>query len=122
MENSGPYLGTACTLHRGIVFDEFFDRSTMGTVMNALGQKRRFLLLNMWGLSASQGFVQTIVSGQAAVRQGYVLGGDEGEHLVHFRDQGKIVIKAGSATDSGNLALAVCGKTRSEIGSQNIPK
>ena len=27
MESSGPYLGTACTLHRGIVFDEFFDRS-----------------------------------------------------------------------------------------------
>jgi hypothetical protein len=27
MESSGAYLGTACTLHRGIVFDEFFDRS-----------------------------------------------------------------------------------------------
>jgi len=30
MKSSGFYLGTACTLHRGIVFDEFFDRSLHG--------------------------------------------------------------------------------------------
>ena len=27
MKSSGLYLGTTSTLHRGIVFDEFFDRS-----------------------------------------------------------------------------------------------
>jgi quercetin dioxygenase-like cupin family protein len=41
----------------------------------------------------------------AAEPQGYVLGADEGEQLVHFRDQSKIMIKAGSATGSSNLAL-----------------
>jgi quercetin dioxygenase-like cupin family protein len=38
-------------------------------------------------------------------RSGYVLGTAEGEHLVHFRDGGKILIKVGSATGSDNLAL-----------------
>ena len=42
---------------------------------------------------------------QAPTSAGYVLGPDEGEHLVHFRNPGKIVIKAGSATGSENLAL-----------------
>jgi quercetin dioxygenase-like cupin family protein len=37
--------------------------------------------------------------------QGYVLGADEGEHLIHFRDHGQIFIKAGSATRFDNLAL-----------------
>ena len=37
--------------------------------------------------------------------QGYVLGAGEGEHLIHFRDHGQIVIKADSATGFDNLAL-----------------
>lgn len=37
--------------------------------------------------------------------RGYVLGAGEGEHLIHFRDHGQIVIKAGSATGFDNLAL-----------------
>jgi quercetin dioxygenase-like cupin family protein len=36
---------------------------------------------------------------------GSVVSSDEGEHLVHFRDHGNIVIKVGSATGSENLAL-----------------
>jgi quercetin dioxygenase-like cupin family protein len=34
-----------------------------------------------------------------------VLGPAEGENLIHFRDRGKISIKAGSATGSDKLAL-----------------
>lgn len=37
--------------------------------------------------------------------QGYVLSSSEGEHLIHFRDQGNVYIKLGSATGSENLAL-----------------
>jgi quercetin dioxygenase-like cupin family protein len=33
-----------------------------------------------------------------------VLGANEGEHLLHFRDQGNIFIKVGSATGSDNVA------------------
>ena len=48
---------------------------------------------------------------QATAPQGYVLGATEGEHLVHFRDSGKIFIKVGSAACSDNLAL----------GTQQVP-
>jgi mannose-6-phosphate isomerase-like protein (cupin superfamily) len=48
---------------------------------------------------------------QAATSQGYVLGPNEGEHLVHFRNAGKIFIKVGSDTRSDNLAL----------GTQQVP-
>ena len=48
---------------------------------------------------------------QAATLQGYVLGPDEGEHLVHWRDGGRIFIKIGSATRSDNLSL----------GTQQVP-
>ncbi len=73
--------------------------------MNVLGQKRRSFLLSAWGLGAGRILLPAVVSGQAAVGQGSVLGADEGEHLVHFRDGGKIVIKVGAATGSGGLAL-----------------
>jgi quercetin dioxygenase-like cupin family protein len=51
------------------------------------------------------------IEAQAAIPQGYVLGPNEGEHLVHWRDGGKIFIKVGSATRSDNLAL----------GTQQVP-
>jgi hypothetical protein len=43
--------------------------------------------------------------------QGYVFGATEGEHLIHFRDGGKICIKVGPAIGSDNLTL----------GSQQVP-
>jgi quercetin dioxygenase-like cupin family protein len=42
---------------------------------------------------------------------GYVLGAAEGEHLVHFRNSGNVLIKVGSAAGSDNLAL----------GTQQVP-
>lgn len=45
------------------------------------------------------------VPAQSTARQGFVLGGGEGEHLIHFRDGGHIFIKAGTATGSQNLAF-----------------
>ena len=42
---------------------------------------------------------------QTAASQGYVLGANEGEHLVHFRDVGNIFITVGPATGSDSLAL-----------------
>jgi quercetin dioxygenase-like cupin family protein len=48
---------------------------------------------------------------EAATSPGYVLGPNEGEHLVHYRNPGEIFIKAGSGTRSGNLAL----------GTQQVP-
>ena len=46
-----------------------------------------------------------------AAPQGYVFGATEGEHLLHFRDGGKICIKVGPAIGSDNLTL----------GSQQVP-
>ena len=46
------------------------------------------------------------------VPQGYVLGAEEGEHLIHFRDGGDIFIKVDPVTGSNNLGL----------GTQQLPK
>jgi quercetin dioxygenase-like cupin family protein len=42
---------------------------------------------------------------QPGTKRGSVLGPAEGEHLVHFRDQGRIFIKLGSANGSRDLAV-----------------
>ena len=73
--------------------------------MNALDQKRRSFLFSMGALGISQMLPQRVIGTETAARQGYVLGATEGEHLVHFRDHGKILIKVGSAKGSDNLAL-----------------
>lgn len=73
--------------------------------MNGIEPKRRSFLFSLAGLSISQVLTKGIIGAQTAAPRGYVLGASEGEHLVHFRDQGKILIKIGSATGSDNLAL-----------------
>jgi quercetin dioxygenase-like cupin family protein len=73
--------------------------------MNIFEQTRRSFLFSVGALGVSRILPQGIIEGQGATRQGYVLGATEGEHLLHFRDQGNIFIKLGSATGSENLAL-----------------
>jgi len=46
-----------------------------------------------------------IAAAETAARQGYVLGPNEGEHLIHFRDRGNIFIKASAANGSDNFAM-----------------
>jgi quercetin dioxygenase-like cupin family protein len=82
------------------------DRCTSAEiVMNALEAKRRSFLFGFWGLGISQVLPLGLTHAQAVASEGYVFGATEGEHLVHFRDHGKIFIKVGSATGSDNLAL-----------------
>jgi quercetin dioxygenase-like cupin family protein len=73
--------------------------------MGTFEQKRREFLVTVGGLGFSRVLLQGIVEGQAAVRSGSVLGGGDGEHLIHFRDHGNIFIKIGSATGSDNLGM-----------------
>ncbi|GEM_PF-4384917 len=73
--------------------------------MNRFGQKRRSFLFGMGVLSISQVLPHHIVAAQTVVRQGYVIGATESEHLLHFRDLGNIFIKVGAATSSDNLAM-----------------
>jgi len=73
--------------------------------MSAFEGRRRSLLLSMAALAMSRALPRSRSEAQAPGREGYVLGPSEGEHLVHFRDQGKILIKVSAATGSGNLAL-----------------
>jgi quercetin dioxygenase-like cupin family protein len=73
--------------------------------MNALDQKRRSLLLGVGILGIGRVLPQPLMGAEAAAGQGYVLGSTEGEHLIHFRDQGKILIKAGSAKGSDNVGM-----------------
>jgi hypothetical protein len=46
-----------------------------------------------------------LTQAHTAAPQGYVFGATEGEHLLHFRDGGKICIKVGPAIGSDNLTL-----------------
>ena len=46
-----------------------------------------------------------MIAGQGVSHEGSVLGPGEGEHLIHFRDHGHVVIKLGAATGSPNLAM-----------------
>ena len=73
--------------------------------MTTPDQERRSFLFTIGALGVSQMVPQSLIQGQAAPGQGYVLGPTEGEHLIHFRDHGNIFIKLGSATGSNGLAL-----------------
>ena len=63
-----------------------------------------------------QGLTDGQAVGQSA-QSGPVLGAAEGEHLIHFRDHGKVFIKIGSATGAGNLALG----TQQVMAGSGIP-
>lgn len=68
--------------------------------MRVKHSRRSFLqIASAAGVAAAVGQVGT------AAAKGYVLSATEGEHLVHFRDHGIIIIKVGSATGSDNLGL-----------------
>ena len=73
--------------------------------MNAFEQNRRSLLFSLGALGISPAVVRGFHGTQPTPPQGYVLGASEGEHLVHFRDQGNLFIKLGLATGSDNLAF-----------------
>jgi hypothetical protein len=61
--------------------------------MIELKQMRRSFLLGLAGLGISQTLPQGQTAARAAAPQGYVLGPDGGDHLVHFRNPGNIFIK-----------------------------
>jgi quercetin dioxygenase-like cupin family protein len=74
-------------------------------MLNLFQQDRRSFLLGLGAIGIGQVLAQRTIGAEDAARQGYVLDSNKGEHLVHFRDRGKILIKVGSATGSSNLAL-----------------
>ncbi len=78
--------------------------------MAQLNLERRSIVAGAATLGIGYLSLPTGVSAQAA-SQGFVLGADGGEHLVHFRNPGRIFIKAGAATGSPNLAF----------GTQQVP-
>lgn len=71
--------------------------------METFDQGRRSLLLSGGVLGMSHVLPESMM--EAIARQGYVLGADEGENLIHFRDHGRISIKASAATGSDKFAL-----------------
>ena len=73
--------------------------------MDAFEEKRRSFLFGLGGLGASRAFPQSLAGTGSAGREGYVLDPTAGEHLVHFRDRGNILIKVGAATGSDNVAI-----------------
>jgi len=58
-----------------------------------------------WGLGVSAAVPRSFDGVQPLQSKGYLLDSSEGEHFIHFRDQGNIFIKFGSATGSDNLAM-----------------
>jgi len=79
--------------------------------MIELKRIRRSFLLGLAGLGISQTLTQGRTAAQAAAPQGYVLGSDGGDHLIHFRNPGNIFIRVDPVKGSGNLAL----------GTQQVP-
>jgi hypothetical protein len=78
-----------------------FSLVASGGVMNVFDEPRRSFLMTLGALAVSgvlpDGAAEAL---EAPSSHGYVLGPSAGEQLVHFRDRGRIVIKAGSATGS----------------------
>lgn len=74
--------------------------------MNVFDEPRRSFLFTVGALAVGgllpDGAAEAF---QVPAPNGNVLGTSAGEQLVHFRDRGRIVIKAGSATGSDSLAL-----------------
>ena len=73
--------------------------------MKTFGQQRRSFFFAVGALGITGLLPQDIIEAQSTARQGYVLSGSEGEHLIHFRDHGNIFIKLSSATGSENFAM-----------------
>jgi len=84
--------------------------------MHNYDQERRSFLLALGGLGVSQVLPHGGGDGQVA-GQGFVLGRDEGEHLIHFRDRGNIFIKIGTGSRSSNLAMG----TQQVMAGSGIP-
>lgn len=81
------------------------SRITLGEIeMNLFEKGRRSFLVGVGGLGMSNVLGSVRTEG-AAAQAGQVVGANEGEHLIHFRDHGNIFIKFGSATGSENLAM-----------------
>jgi quercetin dioxygenase-like cupin family protein len=74
-------------------------------------QERRTVLLGLAGLALGPALLQAAAPAHAATPQGYALGPDGGDHLVHFRNPGNIFIKVDPVRGSGNLAM----------GTQQVP-
>jgi quercetin dioxygenase-like cupin family protein len=79
-------------------------------VMVHLSLERRSILAGAATLGISHVLLPTGAAAQSGP-QGFVLGANGGEHLVHFRNPGNIFIKAGAATGSPSLAF----------GTQQVP-
>jgi hypothetical protein len=79
--------------------------------MNVVDEGRPSFLFTVGALAVRD------VLPDGAADAAYVLGASAGEQLLHFRDRGRIVIKAGSATGSETLA---CG-TQQVMKGTGIP-
>ena len=77
----------------------------MEIMMSAMRLERRWFLSGLGGLGVSRVLPQSATGADPAGRQGYVLGANGGEHLIHFRDRGNIFIKASAATGSDKMAI-----------------
>lgn len=67
--------------------------------MNTRQSRRTFLQ------TAGAAGVLSAVGKASPAAQGYVVGPNQGEHLIHFRDHGNIFIKISPDTGSNNLAI-----------------
>ena len=85
--------------------------------MNRDNQERRLFLFALGGLGMSQTLRQGAMGVQTSAQAGLVLGPGDGEHLIHFRDRGNVIIKFGAATGSTNVAMG----TQQVMAGSGIP-
>jgi len=86
-------------------------------IMERYDRERRSFLFALGGLGVSQMLPHDVTDGRATVRPGGVLGRDEGEHLIHFRDRANVFVKIGATTGSTNVALG----TQQVMAGSGIP-
>jgi len=80
--------------------------------MLAFLKNRRSFLLGAAGVGIAHMFLESEVEAQTETH-GYVLDAAEGEHLVHYRNPGKIIIKVDPVKGSRNVA---CGTQQVPLG------
>lgn len=73
--------------------------------MNAPDDVRRSLLFGIGGIAMSQAMPSSSVDESRAPTAKDILDPQAGEHLIHFRDHGNIVIKVSGASGAGHLAM-----------------
>jgi quercetin dioxygenase-like cupin family protein len=73
--------------------------------MNSASADRRSFISRLGAAGIGYHLTHGMAEAGALHSHGFTLGSGGGQHLIHFRDKGDVVIKVGSSTGSDNIAM-----------------